>query len=75
MGRQRMSEQPAYQRAEAALRAVLPRSASVRVAARDSGDRHAVRRLRRLHWAGMLSHAVALIALLASIPYLNLFPR
>jgi hypothetical protein len=37
MGRQRMSEQPTYQRAEAALRAVLPRSASVRVAARDSG--------------------------------------
>src|SRR4051812_31733740 len=36
MGGQPMSEKPAYHRAEAALRAVLPRSASVRVAARDS---------------------------------------
>ena len=45
------------------------------LAARDRGDRHAVSRLRRLHWAGMLSHAIALIALSASIPYLNLFPR
>ena len=44
------------------------------LAARDGGDRQAVRRLRRLHWAGMLSHAIALIALLTSIPYLNLFP-
>ena len=44
------------------------------LAARDRGDRHAVRRLRRLHWAGMLSHAIALAALLTSIPYLNLFP-
>src|SRR5690242_10680613 len=35
MDRQRMSEP--HQRAEAALRAVLPRSVSVRVAARDSG--------------------------------------
>jgi hypothetical protein len=42
--------------------------------ARDRGDRYAVRRLRQLHCAGMLSHAVALIALLTSIPYLNLFP-
>src|SRR6185312_9004715 len=37
MGRQRMSEPPAYQRAEAALRAILPRSATVRTAASDSG--------------------------------------
>jgi hypothetical protein len=37
MGRQRMSQEPAFQRAEAALRAVLPRSATVRTAARDSG--------------------------------------
>jgi len=44
------------------------------LAARDRGDRSAVLRLRRLHWAGMLSHAIALIALLTSIPYLNLFP-
>jgi hypothetical protein len=44
------------------------------LAARDSGDRNAVRRLRRLHWAGMLSHGIALVALVSSIPYLNLFP-
>jgi len=43
------------------------------LAARDSGDRSAVRRLRRLHWIGMLSHAMAFIAVLISIPYLNLF--
>ena len=43
------------------------------LAARDSGDRQAVRRLRRLHWAGMLSHAIFFIAVLTSIPYLNLF--
>jgi hypothetical protein len=37
MGRPRMSEDPVSQRAEAALRAVLPRSATIRVAGRDSG--------------------------------------
>jgi hypothetical protein len=42
--------------------------------ARDRGDRGATRRLRRLHWIGMLSHSIALVALLVSIPYLNLFP-
>ena len=42
--------------------------------ARDRGDRDAPRRLRRLHWIGMLSHSIALVALLISIPYLNLFP-
>ena len=43
------------------------------LAARDGGDRQAVRRLRRLHWVGMLSHGVALAVLLGSIPYMNLF--
>ena len=37
--------------------------------ARDSGDREAVRRLRRLHWAGMLCNAVLLIAFVGSLPY------
>ena len=46
----------------------------VELAARVSGDRQAVRRLRRLHWAGMVSNAIALIAVVTSIPYLNLFP-
>ena len=50
-------------------------SIDTEVAARDGGDRQAVRRLRRLHWVGMLSHAVALVVLFGSIPYMDLFPR
>ena len=38
------------------------------VDARDSGDADAVRRLRVLHWGGMLCHAVPLAAILVSIP-------
>ncbi|MCA0303900.1 MAG: hypothetical protein LCH95_15960 [Proteobacteria bacterium] len=45
------------------------------VAARDAGDRSAVRRLRHLHWGAMLTHAVPLVVLLGSIPYMDLFPR
>ena len=37
--------------------------------ARDSGDASAVRRLRRLHWAGMACNAVLLLAFVGSIPY------
>jgi hypothetical protein len=37
---------------------------------RDAGDRDAVRRLRRLHWAGMLSNAIQLAAVVACIPYI-----
>jgi hypothetical protein len=37
--------------------------------ARDAGDAEAARRLRRLHWSGMLGNAVLLAALLAGIPY------
>lgn len=43
------------------------------LAARDRGDRSAVRRLRQLHWSGMLSHAVPLVALLTTIRYMELF--
>ncbi|SRR4051794_4279681 len=39
------------------------------LSASDAGDTEAPRRLRRLHWSGMLGNAVLLIALLASIPY------
>ena len=39
--------------------------------ARDAGDADAVRRLRRLHWGGMLTNAVLLIAVVASIPYVG----
>jgi hypothetical protein len=38
--------------------------------ARDAGDTEAPRRLRRLHWSGMLCNAVLLAALVASIPYI-----
>lgn len=37
--------------------------------ARDAGDVSAVRRLRRMHWAGMLCNAAVLAAFVASIPY------
>jgi hypothetical protein len=37
--------------------------------ARDAGDADAVRRLRRLHWGGMLCNAIPLVAIVASIPY------
>jgi len=37
--------------------------------ARDAGDADAVRRLRRLHWGGMLCNAVQLAAVMAIIPY------
>lgn len=39
------------------------------LSARDSGDGNAVRRLRRLHWAGMLCNAVLLAVLVSSLPY------
>jgi hypothetical protein len=39
------------------------------LSARDAGDACAVRRLRRLHWAGMLCNAVLLVAFVSCIPY------
>lgn len=39
------------------------------LSARDSGDTEAPRRLRRLHWVGMLCNTVLLVALVAAIPY------
>jgi L-asparagine transporter-like permease len=39
------------------------------LSARDAGDTDAVRRLRRLHWSGMLCNAALVAALVASIPY------
>jgi len=39
------------------------------LSARDAGDADAVRRLRRLHWGGMLCNAVQLVAIVGSIPY------
>ena len=40
--------------------------------ARDAGDADAPRRLRRLHWGGMLCNAVQLVAIMASLPYINI---
>lgn len=39
------------------------------LSATDAGDTEAPRRLRRLHWSGMLCNAVLLVALVTSIPY------
>ena len=36
----------------------------------DAGDSDAVRRLRRLHWGGMLVNAILLFAIVGSIPYI-----
>jgi hypothetical protein len=44
---------------------------NAQLSARDAGDADAVRRLRRLHWVGMLSNAVVLAAIVGSIPYVS----
>jgi hypothetical protein len=41
------------------------------LSARDAGDAAAVRRLRRLHWGGMLCNAMLLFAIVGSIPYVS----
>ena len=41
---------------------------------RDAGDTGAVRRLRRLHWGGMLSNALQVAAVVASIPDIAVAP-
>jgi hypothetical protein len=45
------------------------RQMDAQLRARDAGDADAVRRLRRLHWGGMLSNAIQLVAVVGSIPY------
>jgi hypothetical protein len=47
------------------------RQMDAQIRARDAGDAGAVRRLRRLHWVGMLSNAVQVAAILISLPYLT----
>jgi hypothetical protein len=44
------------------------------LSARDAGDPDAVRRLRRLHWGGMLCNAIELVAIVGSIPYIVVAP-
>lgn len=41
---------------------------------RDVGDANAAHRLRRLHWGGMLSNAVQVVGVVASIPYIAVAP-
>lgn len=47
------------------------RRMDAQLSARDAGDADAVRRLRRLHWGGMLSNAIQLAAIVGSIPYVT----
>ena len=44
------------------------------LSARDAGDVTAVRKLRRLHWGGMLCNALQLVAIVAAIPYISVTP-
>lgn len=53
----------------AARRWFLPRM-DAQLAARDAGDAQAVRRLRRLHWAGMLTNFVQCAAVIGGVPYI-----
>jgi hypothetical protein len=50
------------------------RQMDARLRDRDAGDANAVRRLRRLHWGGMLSNAIQLAVVVASIPYIAVAP-
>jgi hypothetical protein len=50
------------------------REMDAQISARDAGDAGAVRRLRRLHWAGMLSNAIQVVAIVISIPYITVAP-
>jgi hypothetical protein len=50
------------------------RQMDARLNDRDAGDANAVRRLRRLHWGGMLSNAIQLAVVVACIPYIAVAP-
>jgi hypothetical protein len=50
------------------------RQMDARLSDRDDADADAVRRLRRLHWGGMLSNAVQLAVIVACIPYIAVAP-
>jgi len=41
---------------------------------RAAGDADAPRRLRQLHWGGMLGNAIQLAIVIASIPYVAAAP-
>ena len=46
------------------------RQMDARLSDREAGDPEAVRRLRRLHWGGMLSNVIQLAAVVTCIPYI-----
>ena len=50
------------------------RQMDAQLRAREAGDADAARRLRRLHWGGMLSNAVQVVAIVGSIPYITVTP-
>jgi hypothetical protein len=50
------------------------RRMDARLSDRVAGDADAVRRLRRLHWGGMLSNAAQLAAVVACVPYIAVAP-
>jgi hypothetical protein len=50
------------------------RRMDARLSDRDAGDADAARRLRRLHWGGMLSNAIQLAVVVACIPYIAVAP-
>jgi hypothetical protein len=50
------------------------RKMDAQLRARDAGDADAVRRLRRLHWGGMLCNAIQVVAVVGSIPYVMVPP-
>ena len=50
------------------------REMDAQLRARDAGDADAVRRLRRLHWGGMLCNAIQVVAIVGSIRYILVTP-
>jgi hypothetical protein len=50
------------------------RQMDAELGARDAGDPDAVRRLRRLHYGGMLCNAIQLVAIVGSVPYIVVTP-
>ncbi|MBO4225086.1 hypothetical protein [Bradyrhizobium neotropicale] len=58
----------------AASRRWFLRQMDARITDRNAVDADATRRLRQLHWGGMLSNAVQLVVVVASIPYIAVAP-
>jgi hypothetical protein len=50
------------------------RQMDAQLGTRPAGDADAARRLRRLHWGGMLCNAIQLVAIVGSIPYIAVTP-